>query len=509
MKPSILGAAVAAALSVSPVAGADEVSEVKQMVEQMKADYEQRIQELEQRLEQAEANAAKAQQTARQAAREADTAGSQPAEGRGAVSSGNAFNPQLSVILDGNYYHDNQDGAGTQMLQSVDGIGHAHDHGHDDGHGHAHGSTDQGFNFRSAEIAVSATVDPYFDAMAMLAVDSDGNVDLEEAWFQTRSLPHGFKIKGGKFLSDIGYVNNRHPHQWDFTDQNLAYLNLLGDHGLQDTGLQITWLPEWDYYTLFGLELAQGDQEKWGAEVEIDDDLAHELEEEGMNLGLSDSGDGVDLLTAFAKFSPDLGYDHALQIGLWGAWSDQHQELHGELAHEEGHEHEHEEEEAHTPLHALDGDAWMWGLDAVYKYAAGRSYGAGSFKLQGEYLWQRKDLHLTFHEENPALVGAERKFTEDGFYLQGIYGIAPRWQVGLRYDTVGMTNKLESGGRLLKDWNSSDRWTAAVTWTPTEFSRLRLQYATADLSLDGQREDLDYVYLQYILSLGTHGAHKF
>ena len=43
------------------------------------------------------------------------------------------------------------------------------------------------------------------------------------------------------------------------------------------------------------------------------------------------------------------------------------------------------------------------------------------------------------------------QFTEDGFYLQGLYGIAPRWQVGLRYDKVGLTNELESGGSLLRD----------------------------------------------------------
>jgi outer membrane receptor protein involved in Fe transport len=504
MKRTLLGAAVAATLIIPPTAAtadSTDMADVKRMIEQMKADYEQRIQQLEQRLEQAEANTAKAQETAQKAAQQPSATEPKPAKGLGAITSGNAFNPQISVILDGNYYHDNQDGAGTEMLGAVDGIGHAHGHDHDDGHGHAHGGADQGFNFSSAELAVSATVDPYFDAMAMLAIDGDGEVDLEEAWFQTRGLPHGFKIKGGKFLSDIGYINNQHPHQWDFTDQNLAYLNLLGAHGLQETGLQVTWLPAWDYYTLFGLEVLQGDQEKLGTGVEIDDALAHELEEEGLDLGLGERDDGPRLLTAFTKFSPDLGYNHALQIGLWGAWTDQHQELHGELAHEEEHD--------HTPLHALDGDAWMWGLDAVYKYDAGRSHGAGNFKLQGEYLWQRKDLHLTFHEENPTLVGAERKFTEDAFYLQGIYGIAPRWQLGLRYDKVGLTNKLESGGSLLRDWDASDRWTAAVTWTPTEFSRLRLQYATADLSLEGQRRDLDYVYLQFLMSLGSHGAHKF
>jgi hypothetical protein len=530
MMRTILGAAIAAILSTPAAAiAADsaEMAEVRRMIEQMKAEHEQQIKALEQRLKAAEQKAetaAKAAETAAETAEIAQQASTQATakqkqDSMGTVTSGTSFNPQLSVILDGNYYHDSVDGEGTGLLSSADGInrvhGGGHDHGDDD-HGHAHGGAEQGFNFRSAEFVFSATVDNYFDARAMVAINSDGDVDIEEAWFQTRSLPYGLKIKGGKFLSDIGYANNQHPHQWDFTDQNLAYLNLLGDHGLQDTGLQATWLPDWDHYTLFGVEVLQGDQEYLGTGVDISDSLAHELEEEGFDLGLGDRDDAPQLLTTFTKYSPDLGFDHALQIGLWGAWTDQHQELHGALAHEDEHDHEEEhdhedehEEEAHTPLHALDGDAWMWGVDLVYKYDSARSYGAGDFKLQAEYLRMYKDLELTFHEEDPSLVGDDRDFTEDGFYVQGLYGIAPRWQVGLRYDSVGMTNKLESGSNTLREWDSSDRWTAALTWIPTEYSLLRLQYSMADISIDGESNDFDYLYLQYVFSLGSHGAHKF
>jgi hypothetical protein len=497
------------------------MAEVKRMIEQMKADYEQKIQALEQRLQAAEQKADAAADTAETAKQVTASAARKAGSGLGALTSGSAFNPQISVILDGKYYHDDVDGEGAELLGMADGINHVHAGGHDHGHGHSHSGADQGFNFRSAELAFSASVDHYFDAMAMLAVDADGSVDLEEAWFQTRSLPYGLKLKAGKFLSDIGYANNQHPHNWDFTDQNLAYLNLLGDHGLRDTGAQVTWLPDWDHYTLFGLEVFQGGQEKLGAEAGIDDDLSHELGEEGIDLGLGKRKDGPRLLTAFAKYSPDLGYNHALQIGFWGAWADQHQEIHGALAHEHDHEeHEHDEEheehaehaehaEEPTPLHALDGDAWMWGLDAVYKYDGNGAYGEGDFKLQGEYLWQRKDLELTYHEEEPALVGSERRFTEDGFYIQGLYGFAPRWQAGLRYDSVGLTNKLESGGNTLREWDESDRWTAAVSWAPTEYSKLRLQYSKADISVDGESKDFDYFYLQYMMSLGSHGAHKF
>ena len=127
-------------------------------------------------------------------------------------------------LLDGNYYEDGIDGKGATLVgEALQPSG---------GSGHAQGATENRFNFREAKIAFSATVDPYFDAHTYLAVDKDGNLDLEEAYLQTRSLPYGLRLKGGKFLSGFDYINRQHPHQWDFIDQNLAYLNLLGDHGL-------------------------------------------------------------------------------------------------------------------------------------------------------------------------------------------------------------------------------------------------------------------------------------
>ncbi|PVV11536.1 MAG: hypothetical protein B6D77_06745 [gamma proteobacterium symbiont of Ctena orbiculata] len=500
MKRSLLGAAVAA-MTVVPTAAiaADsaEMTEVRRLIEQMKNEYEQKIDALEQRLEAAEQKAETTADKAKQPSTASQAALSR--SGQGAVTSASAFNPQISVILDGNYYHDDVDGEGTELLGEADGISHAHgaEHDHEE-HGHSHGGAEQGFNFRSAELAFSASVDSYFDATALLAIESGGDVELEEAWLQTRSLPNGFKVKVGKFLSDIGYMNNQHPHYWDFTDQNLAYLNLLGDHGLGDTGVQVTWLPDWDHYTLFGVEVFQGEQEKLGALAEIDEHLEEELDEAGFSvddLALDDEEDGPRLYTAFLKYAPDLGYDHALQLGVWGGWADQHQEIHGDA--EDG------------DVHSLQGDAMMWGIDAVYKYSAGGAYGHGDIKLQGEYLSSRKDLNVEFHQANPAAIGAERKFTEDGLYIQGLYGFAPRWQVGLRYDVVGLTNKLESSGSELRDWDDSNRWTAALTWTPTEFSQMRLQYAKADITIDDESEDFGYIYLQYLVSMGSHGAHKF
>jgi len=545
MRKSLLRGALSGALSFPmaafPASDA-EIAELKSMLNTMKADYEQRIQALETRLANAEREAARQREEA--AKSKPITAGvvhspptPSPARatgGFGALTSGTAFNPQISVILDGNYYHDGIDGEGATLVgEAFQPSGGAHDHGHEgddhggDEDGHAHGLASNGFNFREAEIAFSATVDPYFDASLYLAVDGDGNVDLEEGYFQTRSLPYGLKVKGGKFLSDFGYINKQHPHQWDFVDQNLAYLNLLGDHGLQDTGLQLTWLPDLPVYTLFGVEALQGDQEVFGATLGDD---------EQAELNLGDTKDGPRLWTAFAKVSPDIGENHALQIGLSYAHNTQHQEVHRhefeleeelhedeEHGHEEEHEdeeHGHDEEHMHALLrNGLEGDADLWGIDVVYKYDADGPYGKGDIKFQAEYLRSIKDTKVhsasVIDEETgevletpSGLIGSTRKFTTDGLYVQAIYGFAPKWTAGLRYDVLGLTNKV-SGGES-EDFGSSDRWTLDLTWNLSEFSRLRAQYAHSDILVSAdERESFDAFYLQFLMSLGTHGAHVF
>ena len=474
-----LTAVIALGAAASAVAqDTGEIAELRTLIDALRSDYEQRISELEQRLEAAERAAASAEARATPSTAPQRTVATPQG---GSVTAGNAFNPQISVILDGGYYRDDGVGNGNALVNeaaqpSLGGHGEA---GLDHVHG---GGISNGFNLRETEIALTAAVDPYFDAAVYLALESGGEIEIEEAWFATRNLPAGLRLKAGKFLSDIGYLNNQHPHVWDFVDQNLAYQNLLGGHGLQDTGLQLTWLPELPIYAVIGAELLQGDQDRLTAFV--GDDAERQM------LGLSDQKDGPRLYTLFAKVSPELGYDHALQLGASHIRSRQHQEINEGPLFDTG----------------LEGDGSLWGVDVVYKYDNASAYGYGDFSLQAEYLRSTKDLLV--RAGDPAAIGAARELTTDGMYVQGVYGLAPRWQLGLRYDTLGRTN--EATGDIRERFEASDRWTSVLTWTPTEFSRLRLQYSRSDiLTIDGVREGFDTVWLQWLLSMGTHGAHRF
>ena len=84
----------------------------------------------------------------------------------------------------------------------------------------------------------------------------------------------------------------------------------------------------------------------------------------------------------------------------------------------------------------------------------------------------------------------------------------PMWRVGARYDWLD-PGRVDYGSNAAYLSNPSfhpQRSTVMVDWTYSEFSRLRLQFAQAKL-----REGItdNEFFVQYILTLGAHGAHKF
>lgn len=398
-----------------------------------------------------------------------------PEPGQGTRSS--AFNPAISVILDAGYYHENKDEPWHEAIGELPGF--AFSHAHDDGHDHGHGPED-GFNLFHAEVMFSASVDNLFDAALNLGVDEDG-IEIEEAYGMTRNLPAGLQLKLGKFYSGIGYLNSQHAHAWDFADLALPYRLMFGDHGLNEKGVQLTWNPATTHYSLFGLEVLQGENALL-ANQEQGDDFDH---------GSASRVTGPRMLTAFAKFGPDLGHDHALQMGVFGGRSRINRVLD---------EHGGDEE-------LYEGKPWFVGTDWVYKHDAGGYQGQGSLSLQAEYIYRVFDRKLVAGPDADEL-GERVKDTQDALYVQGVYGIAPRWRTGLRYEVAGITNKHEHDGHA-EDSGRSTRVTANLTWQPSEFSKLRLQASQGSLALEDGRDDFRQVYLQYQLSLGAHGAHRF
>jgi hypothetical protein len=405
-----------------------------------------------------------------------------PQLGAGEVGARTAFNPAMSVILDGLYYTDSRRGD----IEPPAGFGDDHDHGANGAHG-----LQPGFNLRETEVVFSAAVDHYLDAVLVMALTGDAGVEVEEAYATTRGLPAGLQLKFGKFLSDVGYINRQHPHEWDFVDRPLMNELLFGDHGLQEKGVQLSWVPPTRFYSRLGVEILQGENEgvaqHYGARPAV----------AGTPRILSDSN-GPRLFTGFAKVAPDLGFDHALQMGLFGGYARSYQ-------YTDQHSTRHED---------WDGDAWFAGTDWVYRYDAGRTFGHGNWRLQAEYMYRQINVDRRDVAFDDGAITNVQSFRnrQDGLYLQAVYGFAPRWTAGLRYDVVGLTNELGRGAG--ESPHESHRYAANITFNATEFSRFRLQvnhgrYEDSHAD-DGEHNDgFTQVFLQYILSLGAHGAHSF
>jgi hypothetical protein len=424
----------------------------------------------------------------------------------GAPQNAPELNLAIALVLDGVYLHESRRGN-----QEPAGFAHG-GHDHDD---HEHGF-ERGFNLGHSELAIEARLGDLLDGYLMLGFD-DQDLEVEEAYLLTRALPAGWQLKGGKFLSDIGYMNSRHSHDWDFIQRPLVNQYLFGAHGLQDLGVQIAFTPASPWYTRLGIEVLQGDEEGLArfdkpdaahAEHEHEHDEGypapadhHEDEDDHSGQGAPYRRDsGPRLITAFIKTGPDLGPDHALQLGASAGYASQVSRLS-----EHGHH-----------AHALEGDAWFAGLDAVYRFDAGRGYGEGNWRVAGEYFLARRDLHeWVAHDDHweRRLGHVER---QDGVYVEAVYGIAPRWQAGVRAEALGLTNRVvEFHPTGVQAPDTSYRYAAQLTYRPIEPLFLRAQLTYDDLARD-PHDDHDHgagsglsLMFQVNVALGAHAAHRF
>jgi hypothetical protein len=109
-----------------------------------------------------------------------------------------------------------------------------------------HDPINRGFSLRNAEIVLDGAVDPYFKGFANIVFKLDKNdeteVELEETYLQSSSLPGNLQIKGGQFFAAFGRQNPQHPHTWAFVDDPLILTRAFGPEGLRNIGAQLSWL---------------------------------------------------------------------------------------------------------------------------------------------------------------------------------------------------------------------------------------------------------------------------
>ncbi|PWT71369.1 MAG: hypothetical protein C5B46_08275 [Proteobacteria bacterium] len=445
----------------------DDLEQIRKEIRELKESYESRIQALEKRLKQAEEAAASAQSAAAQssAAQAAAVAPPQPSGGAGGA---NAFNPAISVILDGTYRNYSQD-PNTRGVTGFLPPGQA-------------GLADRGFNLDESEVTFSANVDHIFFAQATFAVDQGSNLDTEEAYFSTTAVGHGLTLKAGRFFSSVGYWNSQHPHAWDFVDPSLVQNAFLGPNLGMDA-VQASWIAPLPVYLEVGAE--------GGRPVDFPS-TSSDHNKNGLSGG-----------TLFAHLGGDIGTSGSYRAGGWYLQSG-NRVTEGTLLDLD--------QTTGTSNLFSGGDTRIWGLDFVYKWAPDGNPTDRNFKFVAEWMQRRIDGTLTYDANSALGIGPVTDsivVKQSGWYLQGTYQFVTQWRAALRYDQL-QRGSYDPGPGLASLVAPPDftprRYSAMVDWNPSEFSRIRLQY-NLDRSQLGVTDN--QVILQYILSLGSHGAHKF
>src|SRR5205814_624567 len=125
-----------------------------------------------------------------------------------------------------------------------------------------HDPQQRGFNARNIELAFDGAVDPYFEGFANIVFklnnDNETEVEVEEAFLQTTSLPFNLQLKAGQFFAAFGRINPIHPHTWDFADAPIVHGRLLGPDGLRGVGAQISWIVPVPWYSQLILGVQNG-----------------------------------------------------------------------------------------------------------------------------------------------------------------------------------------------------------------------------------------------------------
>ena len=381
-----------------------DLDQIRNEIRDLKASYEARIKALEQRLKDAEAKAATPQPSA-------------PA------SSASAFNPAISLVLQGTYANLSQDPNQFAIAGFAPG-------------GEI-GPGRRGFSLAESELTLSANVDDKFAGVLTVALSPENEVSVEEAYAIYLGAPAGVTPKFGRFLTGIGYLNEQHQHVWDFVDAPLAYQAFLGGKYAND-GVQLKWIAPLEHFVQLGVEAGNGDAFPGGPR----------------------NKNGIGSAAAYVHTGGDIGASHSWRMGV--SYLRTRAEDHGRRG-----------------LAIAD---WVW------KWAPDGNARETSFKAQGEYF-----------------RSSANDARQSGWYAQGIYQFMPGWRVVARYDRLDAGN-VDEGAPLDATSFNPRRWSAMLDWSPSEFSRLRLQFAQAKVQPDVTDNQW---FVQYILSLGAHGAHKY
>src|SRR5205823_8049043 len=132
--------------------------------------------------------------------RDTSVVSSAPTETISSTGAGASLTQPIGIGSGKNYMNISFDGMFALAGSSANDLGNIERGDHD--------PQQRGFNARNIELAFDGAVDPYFEGFANIVFkldnDNQTEVEVEEAFLQTTSLPFNLQLKAGQFFAAFG-----------------------------------------------------------------------------------------------------------------------------------------------------------------------------------------------------------------------------------------------------------------------------------------------------------------
>ena len=311
------------------------------------------------------------------------------------------------------------------------------------------------FELRSAELALSANIDPFARGFAIINGTPDG-VEVEEAAIVTTSLPYNLTATGGRFFADFGRLSKFHDHDLPFVNRPVALDRFVGGES-QGDGVEVSWLVPAERY----VTLTLGAYNKVGGENPRAD-----------NAVPRDLGKLTYLARPATFFS--LNDSNSIDLGASYAYTPKVDSF------TEG-----------DTLQIRDGKArHLAGLDLTYRYTPLSEASYRGLLWGTELLYNREDPNFG-DEIDPVF----RRTDAWGLYSYLEGRLTRRYRPGFLFDYA------QDLSRAVGDTKA---YSPYLTVWLSEFDRVRLQYTYLDEPTNHESQ----FFLQWTAVLGSH-VHGF
>lgn len=329
-----------------------------------------------------------------------------------------------------------------------------------------------GVNLQELELAFQSIVDPYFRFDTFISFKQD-SVEVEEAYGTSLfSIPLNTQFRMGRMRAKFGRINQIHTHAQNFVTLPLVAAEFLGEH-LNPTSIEADFLIPVPWF----MELSA-----LGGSPDVETPTFATDEANANNLAYLLY---VFHLANFFEVSDSLGVNlgASFATGSNGTGPKERSNL--------------------------------YGADLYAKYRPLRQSPYTEIRLQSEFMWRQADT-------------PEEKLEDYGFYAEGIYRFAKRWNTGMRFDLTDtktpvagvddgvelmsassadlVSNRAINPGETLGLPGRAYRISPMLTFSPSEFSQFRLEYDYLNQNYAGNQHA---IFLQFQYAIGAHGAHPY